>query len=109
MSRFLLFALTFLTALLDINAQCWPWQDPGKMYFCGNPDKTKCNWRIGKFNCINYRGGVPAVSGYTDGDYECKIYKGDDCEGNIEYVNKTGWSPFPFTPKSYRCPCVNFI
>lgn len=54
--------------------------------------------------CINLIGG-PFVSGYSGSTaYECKIYSSTGCSGTVNYVDRAGWSWFPFTAKSYSCP-----
>lgn len=107
MKHLVLVVLTLFAVVFAVNAWCWPWEDPGKIFLCATLNKTKCDWRTGtSMNCNNYDTGYPAISGYTDGNYHCIIFKGEDCEGDLEFINKTGFSPFPFRPRSYKCPCV---
>lgn len=107
MKRLVLLVLTLSTVFLAVNAMCMPWQDEGRIYFCANLNKTQCNWGSGgSLFCITYSGGIPAVSAYTDGDYNCMIFREDYCRGEFEFVNRTGFSPLPFTVKTFKCPCL---
>jgi hypothetical protein len=45
------------------------------------------------------------VSGYSSGGYSCTIYAGRGCADTAISVDREGWSRFPITPLSIRCPC----
>lgn len=109
MKRLVLVGSILFSVFLAVNAVCWIWEGPGKIYFCANLNKTNCDLLQGyalKCYQYNYNTKYPIVSGYTAGDYECRIYEGDKCEGASVLVKQSGLSPFPFSPRSYKCPCV---
>lgn len=107
MSRSFLFFIVGISYLISItSAFCPPWQGGGTINVCKQRGKSNC-LGVGSTNtCINLIGG-PFVSGFTTGGgYSCTIYSGLACSGTSVSVNRSGWSSFPITPKSFRCPCV---
>ncbi|KAA8892592.1 hypothetical protein FN846DRAFT_896715 [Sphaerosporella brunnea] len=104
--------MRFSAALLPIaliatgaNAWCAPWNDGGVLQVCKNKGKTNCLGASSDDTCVNLIGG-PFVSGFAGGPYSCTIYSENGCQGTAVSVDNAGWSSFPFTAYSFRCPCV---
>ncbi|KAG5668944.1 hypothetical protein PVAND_016850 [Polypedilum vanderplanki] len=101
------FAVLFvLTALIGVSlAICvWPYSG-GVLNVCKRQGKADCIGVTSTSTCINLVGG-PFVSGFVSGNYKCTIYSSTGCSGTSTSVDRSGWSRFPFTPKSLKCPCV---
>lgn len=107
MSRSLLFLIVAIFCIFTTTSGLclWPWGG-GTINVCKNAGKTNC-LGVGSTNtCINLVGG-PFISGFVTGTgYSCKIYSSTGCSGTSTSVDHAGWSRFPFTAKSFRCPCI---
>ena len=105
MKRSFIFLIVALSCVFT-SAWCPPWQGGGTINVCKKTGKTDC-LGVGSTNtCINLTGG-PFLSGFTtEGHYLCTIYEGLACSGRFVSVDRNGYSNFPFTPKSFRCPCI---
>ncbi len=90
--------------MIQAEGVCFPWQGAGTINLCKNPGKTNCLGVSSGNTCINLIGG-PFVSGYSSGGYSCTIYAGRGCADTAISVDREGWSRFPITPLSIRCPC----
>lgn len=97
--------LTIALAASTANAACVPWKDGGTLQVCKSAGKRNCLGASSDSTCINLIGG-PFISGFSGGGYTCRIYSGSGCSGRYASVDRDGWSRFPFTARSFRCPCV---
>lgn len=106
-----LVVLSLFAIFIAVNAQCnWGWGfHEGRINLCATLNYTKCDLKMSGAQCRSYNtlNSTPALSGYTEGDYLCKIYKEFNCKGPMQYVNKIGMPPFTFSPKSFLCPCTD--
>ncbi|KAG5681284.1 hypothetical protein PVAND_010735 [Polypedilum vanderplanki] len=98
--------LFLLTALIggSFSLCIWP-KTGGVLNVCKREGKADCIGVTSSSTCINLVGG-PFVSGFTTGNYQCTIYSSTGCSGTTISVDRSGWSRFPITPKSLKCPCV---
>jgi len=86
-------------------AVCWPWQSAGVIDVCKVAGKITCFGVSSGNTCVNLIGG-PFISGFAGQDEACTIYSEVDCKGSSTPVDRLGWSLFPYTAKSVKCPCV---
>lgn len=103
--RFSVIVLAVAMAAGTANAVCAPWNDGGTLQVCKSTGKRNCIGASSDDTCINLIGG-PFVSGYAGGGYTCRIYSRSGCAGSDVSVDRDGWSRFPFTARSFKCPCV---
>lgn len=76
-------------------------KDAAKIFLCTGYNKIGCSENPGWWlKCYQTSGHL---SGYATGNSGCNIYSNSDCTGVEDFVDKQGWSVFPFIPKSYKC------
>lgn len=108
MKSFAIFALSLLAVFFRANAWCVPWSKAGSINLCKGRGKTDCVSKEDDNSC-GHLGGEYYVSGFTNGAYDCTIFRNFRCRvtwgDDIIRVNNFGRN-FPFEPVSFRCPCV---
>lgn len=107
MNRSAILSLTLCAVILGANAWCFLWDEGGTINMCNS---------IGQTNCVTLRNSdwcqviesETFVSGFTGGNYGCRIFKDRNCDTLFDYiiVGTDGWNHFPFIPEAFQCPCV---
>lgn len=105
MKVLMIIALALVIAVAQSDAWCLPGKGGGTLSVCKSSGKVNCIGVGSTDTCVNLVGG-PFVSGYSSGSYSCTIFSNTGCSGTSISVDKTGWTRFPITPKSMKCPCV---
>jgi len=82
-----------------------PFKSAGVINVCKVAGKKTCFGVASGNTCVNLIGG-PFISGFAGQDEACYIYSEVDCKGSSTHVDRLGWSRFPYTAKSVKCPCV---
>jgi hypothetical protein len=99
----IIFNIVFFISFCD--AFCFPWKSAGTINVCKAEGKQNCLGLSSGDTCINLTGG-PFVSGFSGQSEACTIYSEVDCKGDSNPVDQAGWSRFPYTAKSIKCPCI---
>lgn len=106
MLKFFVFALILLCGITTSMAQCNPFRASAVLNVCRNAGRSDCTGVSSRNICNNLVGPRPFISGNTSGNYRCSIFAGVNCSGREEFVNRAGFTRFPFEARSMRCPCI---